>query len=173
MRIGKLKIGLLALCCLALGFEIWRLRVGSGAGRQSASSTAQRHKADFVLLPESEVTAYAGLFGDSKKRLESWGPTVADIDDLNSNLSQISALSDKEPDTNRHIDHPDQYYRQYLAVVADGKKTIFVNAMCSIAQQENWRKRLHVANDGGTCFWHATFDPSTQQFSNLAINGAS
>lgn len=170
MHLGKLKIVLLVLCCLALGFEIWRLRVGSSAGRQS-TSPVQRHKPEFVLLPESEVTAYAGLFGDPKPKVESWEPTVGDIDDLNSNLAQISALSDKEQDATRHIDAPDQYFRQYLAVVTNGKKTIFVNAMCSVDAGQNWRKHLAFAADGGKCFWHAVYDPATQTFSNLIVNG--
>jgi hypothetical protein len=170
MRIGKLKIVLLVLCCLALGFEIWRLRVGSGTGQRSTSAAGPRHKPDFVLLPESEVAAHTVLFGNSKPQVESWEPTVADIDDLNSNLLQISALSDKDPDASRHIDHPDQFYRQYLAVVVNGKKTIVVNAMCSVEQGSNWRKQLTLVNDGGKCYWHAVFNPSTQTFSDLNFN---
>lgn len=171
MRIGKLKIVLLILCCLALGFEIWRLGVGKDAGRQTASHASQRHQPDFVLLPESEVAAYVKFLANPKPHFESWEPTVGDIDDLNSSLPQISALSDKEPDANRHIDHPDQYFRQYLAVVANGKKTIFVNAMCSVAQPVNLRKQLILGADGGKCFWHADYDPATRTFSNLMVNG--
>jgi hypothetical protein len=80
-------------------------------------------------------------------------------------------LSNKDPDINRHIDQPDQYFRQYLAVVVNGKKTIFVNALCSIEAGEDWRKRLIVVSDGGKCYWNAVYDPITQTFSNLVING--
>lgn len=170
MQIGKLKIAILFACCLVLAFEIWHLR--SGTGQQQPSSTAQRHKPEFVLLPESEVTVYAGLFGDPKPHLESWEPTVADIDDLDSSLSQISALSNKEADVNRHIDHPDQYFREYLAVAVNGKKTILVNAMCSVRFGDDWRKHLILTSDGGRCYWHASYDPATQRFSELMINGS-
>jgi hypothetical protein len=169
MRIGKLKIAILLACCLVLAFEIWRLR--SGTGQQQSPPSAQRHKAEFVLLPKSEVTVYAGLLGDPKPRMESWEPTVADIDDLNSSLPQISALSSKEPDASRHIDHPDQYFRQYLGVAVNGRKAIFVNAMCSVRPGEEWRKHLMLTSDEGTCSWHASYDPSAQKFSELMING--
>ena len=169
MRLGKFKIALLGLCCVVIAFEVWHLRSGSGV--RPTASAEHRHKPDFVLLPESEVATFAQTFADPKPRVESWEPTVGDIDDLKSNLAQISALSSKEPDTNRHIDHPDQYFRQYLAVVVNGKKIIFVNAMCSVDAGQHWRKRLALANDGGRCFWHAIYDPATQTFSELNING--
>ena len=171
MHIGKLKIVLLVLCCLALGFEIWRSQVGVGPDRQF-TSPIQRHKPDFVLLPENQVTVYAALFGDPKSRVESWEPTLGDIDDLNSDLSQVSAISSKEPDPNRHIDAPDTYFRQYLAAVVNGKRTIFVNALCSGAQPPNLRKQLIFGADGGKCFWHADYDPATRTFSNLKVNGS-
>jgi len=170
MQFNKIKVVLVFLLCLVLGYEVWRLRVGSGSGQQ-APSVSQKHKSDFVLLPESEVAAYAQFFPDPKPHLESWEPTVGDIDDLNSNLLQISDLSSKEPDANRHIDAPDQYYRQYLAVVVNGKKTIFVNAMCSVDSGQYWRKHLMFANGGGKCHWHASYDPASQSFSELMING--
>lgn len=171
MQRNKIKIALALLLCLLLGFEIWRLRVGSGSSQQSAP-VSQRHKPDFVLLPEAEVATYAGLLADPKQHLESWEPTVGDIEDLNSNLSQISALSSKDLDANRRIDAPDQYFRQYLAVVVNGKKTIFVNSLCSDVQPPNRRKKLILGADGGKCFWHASYDPATQSFSNLVVNGS-
>jgi hypothetical protein len=170
MQFNKIKITLVFLLCLLLGFEIWRLRTGPGAGQQTPP-VSQRHKPDFVLLPESEVASYAPFFPGPQPHLESWEPTVGDIDDLNSNLSQIATLSDKDPDASRHIDAPYQYYRQYLAVVVNGKKTIFVNAMCRVEPGKDWRKHLAIANDGGKCYWHAIYDPETQMFSNLMVNG--
>jgi len=166
------RIALLALCCGALAFELWHFWTARSSSRQPSAAVAQKHKPDFVLLPESEVTAYAKLFDDPKLHLESWEPTLGDINDLNSNLSKISALSDDQPDPNRRIDAPDQYFRQYLAVVSKGKKTIFVNALCSVAQPPNLRKQLILGADGGKCFWHAEYDPATRTFSNLMVNGS-
>jgi hypothetical protein len=166
------KIVLLLLCCAALAVELRHSRKTSIPAPPLPTAVTQKKKPDFVLLPESEVTAYARLFGDPKLHLESWEPALGDIDDLNSNLSQISALSNKESDPNRRIDAPDQYFRQYLAAVENGKKIIFVNALCSVAQPPNLRKQLILGADGGKCFWHATYDPATQTFSDLIVNGS-
>ena len=103
--------------------------------------------------------------------MENWEPTVADINDLEANLSQIAALSSKEPDVNQHIDDPGQYFRQYLAVAVNGRKIIFVNALCSVEPGDSWRKHLIVVMDGGKCYWNAVYDPATQKFSDLVVNG--
>ena len=93
------------------------------------------------------------------------------MDDIEANLPQIAELSNKDQDASRHIDDPNQYFRQYLAVVANGKRIIFVNALCKVEPGKDWRKHLIIVTDGGKCFWHALYDPATQTFSNLLVNG--
>jgi hypothetical protein len=97
---------------------------------------------------------------------------VADIDGIESNLPQISALSAKDPDPNRHIDNPRLYFRQYLAAIVNGRRTILLNAFCANQDREQWRKHLVFVLDGGKCYWHATYDTGTKSFSSLMVNGA-
>lgn len=172
MRFGTWRIGLLVLCSVVVVIEIWHLRGGSGQPHPNHSGIEQSHRADRALLPESEITAYSSLLPAPRGRIEGWEPTVADVESLEDNLSQIRALSGRIPDANRHIDNPQQYFRQYLAVAIDGRRAIFVNALCSVEHTENWRKRLAVRSGDGKCFWHAVYDPATQKFSDLAINPA-
>jgi hypothetical protein len=171
MQIGKMKIALVVLFCAALAFEIWHPRSPRAPDQQQTAQTTPKHKPDFALLPATEIASYAARFADPKPSMENWEPTVADINDLESSLPQITALSGKQPDANQRIDDPDQYFRQYLAVVVNGKKTIFVNAMCRTEPGEDWRKHLTLVMDGGKCFWNAVYDPSTRTFSNLVVNG--
>jgi hypothetical protein len=142
------------------------------AAKQDAIRTQKTKPPDFVLLPESEITTFTKYSVNQKIQVQSWEPTVADIYGAEANLPQISALGEKEHDSNWRIDNPNQYFRQYLAIVLDGKKLIFVNAFCSIEQGDSndWRKHLVFVIGGGKCFWHATYDPSTKKFSNLIIN---
>ena len=170
MQIGKLKLVLVALCCVALAFEVWHLRTGR-SGQPQSQQAVPKHGPRFVLLPASEIAAYGGASPGTKPHMENWEPTVADINDLEANLSQISALSRKEPDAERHIDDPSQYFRQYLAVAVNGRRTIFVNALCNVEPGEGWRKHLVYVLDGGKCYWNAVYDPATQRFSDLVVNG--
>jgi hypothetical protein len=131
-------------------------------------------KPDYVLLPESEAAAYAKLLSTNRETdVRSWEPTVADIEGLEANLLQIPALSENARGSIRHIDKPKGYFRQYVAVVQRGKKWIFVNAFCGfgMGNSDGWRKHLEIADDGGECYWQAWYDPATQRFSNLMING--
>jgi hypothetical protein len=171
MPLGKLRIvGLALVCLIGVGLELRHLRVSPLPRTARVASFTP----DFALLPENEAVAYSKLFGEnSKTKVESWEPTVADIEGLEANLPQISALRESGSGPSRHIDDPHRYLRQYLAIVQDGKPRIFVNALCTINADDSklWRKHLELASDGGTCFWRALYDPSTQRFSNLMING--
>lgn len=72
-----------------------------------------------------------------------------------------------------HIEHPNEFYRQYIAIVIKGHKFIYINAFCD--QEEpvpsDWRKVLVSACDGGGCYWGVLYDPTTGKFSDLEING--
>lgn len=168
MKNGWLKIALLLLCCTAAGFELRHFRTTPMSAGQ-ASAVTRKDKPDFVLLPASQTVAYSQRFAKSGVHVDSWEPTVADIDGAETSLSQISALSDNNP--GGHIEHPDQYFRQYLAISIAGTRSLFLNAACTVQQDNVWRKHLVFVFDGGKCFWHATYDPSTRKFLELRING--
>jgi hypothetical protein len=93
-----------------------------------------------------------------------------DLDGLETNLSQISNLEIYGWGSKIHIEHPDQYFRQYAAVLVVGKREIFVNAFCDAEPASDWRNHLVIVYDGDICYWQAPYDPLTQQFSNLRIN---
>jgi hypothetical protein len=135
-------------------------------------NTMGQQEQRWVLLPSHEVQAVSNRY--ARERAEkydgSWQPTKADLDGLEANLSQISALEIYGWENRIHIEHPEQYYRQYVAVMVSGKRMIFVNAFREEKPPSDWRERLHIVIDGANYYWQAIFDPTTQQFSNLRIN---
>jgi hypothetical protein len=90
---------------------------------------------------------------------------------LEANLPHIADVPAKGWKPVQHVDHPEKYFRQYVACVAAGKKKIFVNAFCETPPSPDWRSRLLFTADGGSCFWHVTYDLATKIFSGLEING--
>ena len=160
------KIALLVLCCVAVSFELWHFR---SSPKSASTPNVQKHKPDFALLPALEASSFARFFTGPKAEVGSWEPTLGDMNDVETNLSQIAEMGKRDPDPNRHIDNPADYYRQYGAVVVDGRKSLVLNAFCS--PQDEWRKHLIVALDGGRCYWQALFDISTQKFIKLSVNG--
>jgi len=144
MLVGKLKIATLLLF-LAQGVP----------GQQELRS---------VLLPSSEAVQIGSK--------NSWLPTKADIKGLEANLPHITELPAKGWKPAQFVLRPEKYFRQYVAVVGDaGERKIFINAMCSVQSSPDWRTRLILTADGGSCFWHVTYDPATKKFSGLEING--
>jgi hypothetical protein len=116
----------------------------------------------FVVLPARVAGSVASQ--------GSWQPTKADIDGLEANLSKVSALKAEGWPSTIRIDHPQQYFRQYVAILRGGQRRIYVNAFCDEQLRSEWRDRLVVVNDGATCFWQALYDPTIKKFSNLRIN---
>jgi hypothetical protein len=125
-----------------------------------------------VLLPEHEAKVVADRYSrDWAAAFDgSWKPSKSDLDGLESSLSQISQLPILGWGSRIHIDHPEQYFRQYIAVTVAGKQRIFVSAFCNEKPPSDWRKHLFVVIDGANCYWQALYDPATKQFSNLRIN---
>ena len=170
MKTSWPKVSLLVLCCAALGFEVWRFRSSSAPTTRSSESSARTKPPDFSLLPASEVSVWSKYFAPGS-HANSWEPTLGDMNGVEAALPQITALSNTDPDLDRHIENPSEYYRQYLALQINGKKKLILNAMCSVDHDANWRKHFVVVRDGGKCFWHAVYDLSTGNFSDLSVNG--
>ena len=175
MRIGKSRIAILVVLCFLAIFLVVRHRHQTPASAPTQhGNSGTRAGIEYVLLPASEGVAFAKfLTGGSKAVVQSWEPTVADIEGLEANLAQLPSLIENGQDSGRHIDDPHRYLRQYVAFTQDGNQKIYVNAFCSKqgSDPNEWHKHLVIALDGGSCFWHALYDPSTQRFSDLAING--
>jgi hypothetical protein len=175
MRIGKFRIASLVILCFVAILLVVRHRHQTPTPAPSQhGNSGTRAGIEYVLLPASEAVAYSKfLTGGSKAEVQSWEPTVADIEGLEANLAQLQSAVENGQKSGRHIDDPHRYLRQYVAFTQDGTAKIYVNAFCSAqgSDPNEWHKHLVIALDGGTCFWHALYDPSTQKFSDLAING--
>jgi hypothetical protein len=123
-----------------------------------------------VILPSAEAKNLK-FFGLPGKLTGHWNPKNSDIDDLERNLDQVTALDSKTLGPRFHIEHPEKYYRQYLGVALDYRRMIFVDAFCDLKGFDYWQEHLVIVSDGATCFWHALYDPASGKFTYLQING--
>jgi len=89
---------------------------------------------------------------------------------MEARLSRISRLRTQSGITSLKIQHPDRYYRQYLGVMIDSRKFVFINAFCDEKPRETWRERL-VDVCGGGCSWGVVYEVATGEFSHLEMNG--
>jgi hypothetical protein len=134
----------------------------------SAQAPQAQHYA--VLPPHSQSSLPPILLWD-KGSYASWTPSQSDIADLESKLPQISELKIRGYESvNIRIEHPEEYFRQYVGVKHNGRREIYINAFQDDPPPPDWRTRLYVVIDGEIGYWHAFYDPNTKTFSDLTIN---
>jgi hypothetical protein len=178
MRARKLAIAgstvFIALLFIAGMLGVRLLCVAPISAKDQSADRTPISKPDHVLLPGSETAIYAKYYlADPKAVVQSWQPSGDDLRGLEANLPQISSMKENGRGPAWRIENPTQYFRQYLAIVQSGKRQIFVNAFCRATEgdSEGWHHNLQIVYDGGTCYWQVFYDPLTQKFSNLMING--
>jgi len=112
------------------------------------------------------VTAAAEMI-----RGRGWQPTEAEIGGLEASLPLVPHLRAENwlPRYDLRIEHPEQYFRQYIPVLRKGKRLIYVNAFRD--ESPDWRQHLVIISDGGTCCWQAYYDPTAHAFLMFRING--
>ena len=121
-----------------------------------------------------------------------WQPSKAQIAELERRLPAWLARQSRRPW------HKVRYFRQYVGVVHEGHRYIYLNAFPADSVRENvqlfaelkaknhpalaglpsylanenyWREHAIVVCDGGDVYWGVEYDPITQKFMNLSENG--
>ena len=126
----------------------------------------------FAPLPKSEAIAISHLCSRNGPKVDgSWKPTKDDIELLESSISLISKLKSEDSRLAVHIANPSSYYRQYLGIVVDGRRLIYLNAFAPGLLRSDWRERFVDICDGGTAVWGVLYDPEKREFSKLTTNG--
>ena len=149
--------------------------IGAGFLIVLLTSAQAQQEQRFVLLPSIEAKSLAEKY-DRKgpDRIDgSWRPAPSQIQALEANLSRISDLRSYDAPNGEQIEHPDRYFRQYVAAIRAGERLIYINALCDVRDVPQWRNHLVSPSDGTHCFWQAWYDPATGGFSELAVSGRS
>ena len=63
------------------------------------------------------------------------------------------------------------YKRQYIGFVRTNEQLIYANFMCDTFDESSWKTGPLIVDDGGDCFFQVVYNPTSQTFSDLLING--
>lgn len=63
-----------------------------------------------------------------------------------------------------------QYSFQYLAIETEGQKHILVNGLCKESKHKT-PDSFYLVFDGGNCYFSLKYDPASNRYSDLFING--
>jgi hypothetical protein len=125
-----------------------------------------------AVLPLEQARSIPQLTAHDKINRHT-GRTLSkpEIDALEADLPQVSKLDAPNWSSKVHIEHPENYYRQYIGIFWDKQPAIYINALCDDPPPTDWKARIYMVADGATCFWQAVYVPATRQFVLFSING--
>jgi hypothetical protein len=104
-----------------------------------------------VIVPAEDVEDEGWFSSD-----EAWTPTEEDV------VAAEAAIEAKQG--------PLDHMRQYIGITQDGERKIFVNGFCD-AWETNWQAELIFVNDGGECYFGATYNVETGELESFVFNG--
>lgn len=109
------------------------------------------------------------LFTDD---VEYWSPTEADIQSVEDGLPDYL----RENQSSFYItgspvwERLNEYNRQYVGLVLEGKKVIYANYFCN-ATGLDWKKEFVMVLDGGACYFQFKFNTDSGEYFGLQVNG--
>ena len=113
-----------------------------------------------------------------------WTPSRGDIARLEADLgAYFSRVSDSGklpgPEGDPRLGPLAQYFRQYVGLLAGGRRIVYVNAfspqsltmMREMGTLIDWRHRAIYVCDGGPAYFGVEYDVARRTFSHFAFNG--
>lgn len=95
--------------------------------------------------------------------------TGSEIRSANANLGKLASMRDSD---GRGIRPLNEYVYQYVGIVHAGTNKVYVNAIMPPPDDIIWKKQALIMCDGGDRAFGALYNPATQTFSDLEINGS-
>ena len=104
---------------------------------------------------------------------EYWSPAKADVRALESGLPAYLQENQSAFYMTETLiwEQLDEYNRQYVGIVLDGKKIIYASYLCQNGTDTEWKEQVIFVADGGACYFQFKFDMSTGGFHDLQVNG--
>jgi hypothetical protein len=128
---------------------------------------------------------------DQPEAQDYWTPSAADVAEMESRLrsalvrqrhadERLRARSkggwrDVHVFRSHHIgqilDHLAAYRRQYVGIVVEGEKRLYVNCFRGDPEQHSsWRQQLVDVDDGGSYYWRIQYQVDRKRFLEVDIN---
>lgn len=140
----------------------------------SCFSSAKMQGEHWVIFSEKTASDWeiGKWFAQGGETIEYWTPTEENVIALENDLA---SFLEENPDRFYNSDTPvwerlDEYNRQYVGIVLDGKQIIYANYFCDSVEID-WRKDFVFVMDGGDCFFQFKYDVDAATFFDLQVNG--
>lgn len=123
-----------------------------------------------VIVPAAEAEAFLlAFYGAGASGY--WTPGREDVLQLEERLPAFLQTSPdpRSPDLWQKLA---RYKRQYVGVIENGTRKIFVSAFCD-TMGVDWKREPVAVADGGDCFFEVQYEPDSGAFVDLYVHGES
>lgn len=128
-----------------------------------------------VVLPAEQLEEVLRLCSRPGPRVEevegTWEVPEAVVAQLEADLPKLSRLRASCCIRGLRFRRPEELFRQYLGIVLDGRRVVYVNFFRGGESFPHGQERAVQLCDGGDYFWGAIYDPVSRRFSQLMVNG--
>ncbi len=143
------------------------------------SNPGNQAKADFSNHPiQTDTPRYIVLKLDNIPDYifdKSYKPAKLTLTDINEIVNLINTAVKKHNKTaNKYfqIENPSGYYKQFIAATnAKGEKEVWINCLCSIQNEPDWKSRIIGVEDGGSCYFQLKINLTKKIVYNFGVNG--
>lgn len=161
-------IGLIGLAVILTGCSVFDFFADTSTENTHVVTSAYEG-----VIFTADNTQAAGIGYEFNDPIQAyWTPTEAQIDTLESGLTDyLKATIVPDNYAYKIIEDLSGYKRQYFGITfAGGQPLVYTNFFC-VDEFDYWLESPVFVMDGGECFFQVTYNPATDLFSNLRVNG--
>ena len=137
----------------------------------SAAQPIQGEKWVIFSAKQAREQKLGGWLVTHDQTAEYWTPSEEDVLALENGLgTYLQKNPGRFYEGTPAWERLDEYNRQYVGMVLDGKQIIYANYFCDSIETD-WRKDFIFVMDGGDCFFQFKYDVHTAEFFDLQVNG--
>jgi hypothetical protein len=130
-----------------------------------------------VIISDVGASKFSYLFDESSN--EFWEPSIDDVSSTEKCIRQYLVSVEQEPKLDAYqkekvafiLENLAQYRRQYVGIVVDGKRRIWVNSFFVDDSFPNWDRVPVDVEDGGRYFWQIEYLLLEDDCINFYVHG--
>jgi hypothetical protein len=148
-----------------------------GSGMGSENTLIETPEYSGVIFSESRASEFRFLFDEASTGF--WEPSIHDISRAEECLTRFLVSVQDDPKLDAYqkenpayvLRNLGKYRRQYVGIVVDGEKRVWVNSFFSGDSFPNWTHAPVYVLDGGNDFWQIEYIPLKDECLNFYIHG--
>lgn len=162
----SLLVGVSALALMVFSMGMWGTPAAFSA--EDSFEFIKTEEFEGVIFPREKGKDFVKAFTGTEER-EFWTPGKAHILRLEGKIEAYlkKTAARRSPALWSKLS---TYKRQYAGVIRNGRRMIFANFFCE-SFNADWKTTPIAVADGGDCFFNVLYDPGSNTFSDLQVNG--